>query len=119
MEIILLENIENLGSVGDKVNVKAGFARNYLVPHGKAKMGETGNLLDTLGFIWEFITFQIPDGMPAWASFFLSFYVLAMVITLIYVSYTFIYYAVIYIIYIEYQFDGCFLKHATPCYDRW
>ena len=37
MEVILLENIENLGTLGDKVSVKSGFARNYLVPHGKAR----------------------------------------------------------------------------------
>ena len=37
MEVILLEEIENLGTVGDKVSVKSGFARNFLVPQGKAK----------------------------------------------------------------------------------
>ena len=36
MEVILLENISNLGGLGDKVNVKAGFGRNYLIPQGKA-----------------------------------------------------------------------------------
>ncbi len=36
MEVILLENIGNLGSLGDKVDVKAGFGRNYLIPQGKA-----------------------------------------------------------------------------------
>ena len=46
MEIILMENIENLGSIGDKVNVKSGFARNYLVPHGKAKMATAANLAE-------------------------------------------------------------------------
>lgn len=46
MEVILLENIENLGSLGDKVNVKAGFARNFLVPHGKAQMATARNLAD-------------------------------------------------------------------------
>lgn len=44
MEVILLENIENLGSVGDKVNVKSGFARNFLVPQGKAQMATSANL---------------------------------------------------------------------------
>ena len=44
MEVILLENIENLGSLGDKVSVKAGFARNFLVPHGKAQMATLNNL---------------------------------------------------------------------------
>ena len=46
MEVILLENIENLGSVGDKVSVKAGFARNFLVPQGKAKMATAENLAE-------------------------------------------------------------------------
>ncbi|TDG12789.1 50S ribosomal protein L9 [Seongchinamella unica] len=36
MEVILLENIGNLGNLGDKVDVKAGFGRNYLIPQGKA-----------------------------------------------------------------------------------
>ncbi len=36
MEVILLENISNLGGLGDKVVVKAGFGRNYLIPQGKA-----------------------------------------------------------------------------------
>jgi large subunit ribosomal protein L9 len=44
MDIILLENIENLGSLGDKVAVKSGYARNYLVPHGKAQMATPANL---------------------------------------------------------------------------
>ena len=36
MEVILLEKITNLGNLGDRVNVKAGYGRNYLVPQGKA-----------------------------------------------------------------------------------
>ena len=36
MEVILLEKIENLGVMGDKVNVKPGYGRNYLIPKGKA-----------------------------------------------------------------------------------
>jgi len=46
MDVILMENVENLGSVGDKVNVKSGFARNYLVPQGKAKMATAANLAE-------------------------------------------------------------------------
>jgi large subunit ribosomal protein L9 len=46
MEVILLENIENLGSVGDKVNVKSGFARNFLVPQGRAKLATAANLAE-------------------------------------------------------------------------
>ena len=36
MEVILLENLGKLGSIGDKAKVKAGYGRNYLVPQGKA-----------------------------------------------------------------------------------
>ena len=36
MEIILLQKIQNLGQLGDVVNVKNGYARNYLIPQGKA-----------------------------------------------------------------------------------
>ncbi|MGZ8955995.1 MAG: 50S ribosomal protein L9 [Methylovulum sp.] len=36
MEVILLEKIANLGNLGDKVNIKSGYGRNYLIPQGKA-----------------------------------------------------------------------------------
>ena len=36
MEIILLEHVDKLGKMGDKVNVKNGYARNYLLPQKKA-----------------------------------------------------------------------------------
>lgn len=36
MEVILLEKVRNLGKLGDQVKVKSGFARNYLIPYGKA-----------------------------------------------------------------------------------
>ena len=36
MEVILLEKIANLGALGDKVTIKAGYGRNYLIPTGKA-----------------------------------------------------------------------------------
>ena len=36
MNVILLEKVRNLGALGDQVKVKAGFARNYLIPYGKA-----------------------------------------------------------------------------------
>ncbi|GAB4279210.1 MAG: 50S ribosomal protein L9 [Methylomicrobium sp.] len=36
MEVILLEKVANLGSLGDKVTVKAGYGRNFLLPKGKA-----------------------------------------------------------------------------------
>lgn len=46
MEVILLENIENLGALGDKVSVKSGFARNYLLPRGQAKIATPANLAE-------------------------------------------------------------------------
>ncbi len=36
MEVILLEKVANLGDLGDKVTIKSGYGRNYLVPQGKA-----------------------------------------------------------------------------------
>jgi len=44
MEIILLEKVDNLGGMGDKVNVKPGYGRNYLIPQGKAAAATPGNI---------------------------------------------------------------------------
>lgn len=44
MEVILLERMKHLGSLGDKVKVKAGYARNYLVPQSKAVYATASNL---------------------------------------------------------------------------
>lgn len=44
MEVILLEKVANLGSLGDKVKVKAGYGRNFLVPYGKAVPATEENL---------------------------------------------------------------------------
>lgn len=44
MEIILLEHIEKLGRMGDKVNVKSGYARNYLLPRNKALRATEANI---------------------------------------------------------------------------
>lgn len=44
MQVILLENIRNLGKLGDTVNVKAGFARNFLLPKAKVVQATTANL---------------------------------------------------------------------------
>lgn len=46
MEVILLENIGNLGDLGDKVDVKAGFGRNYLIPQGKAVPATESNVAE-------------------------------------------------------------------------
>ena len=44
MQVILMEKVANLGSLGDVVKVKDGFARNYLIPQGKAKRATEQNL---------------------------------------------------------------------------
>nr|VFK62125.1 MAG: large subunit ribosomal protein L9 [Candidatus Kentron sp. TUN] len=44
MEIILLGKIENLGVLGDTVKVKSGYARNYLIPKGKAVLATPKNI---------------------------------------------------------------------------
>jgi large subunit ribosomal protein L9 len=44
MQIILMERVANLGNLGDVVKVKEGYARNYLIPHGKAKRATPDNL---------------------------------------------------------------------------
>lgn len=49
MNIILLEKINNLGDIGDTANVKAGFARNFLFPKGKALPATKRNLEDFEG----------------------------------------------------------------------
>jgi large subunit ribosomal protein L9 len=46
MEIILLEKIANLGAMGEKVNVKPGFGRNYLIPQGKAAPATAENIAE-------------------------------------------------------------------------
>jgi large subunit ribosomal protein L9 len=44
MQIILMEKVVNLGQLGDVVKVKDGFARNFLIPQGKAKRATESNL---------------------------------------------------------------------------
>jgi large subunit ribosomal protein L9 len=44
MEVILLDKVANLGSLGDKVDVKAGYARNFLLPQGKAVSATKANV---------------------------------------------------------------------------
>ena len=44
MELILLEKVQNLGDLGEKVKVKAGFGRNYLMPQGKAVPATPANV---------------------------------------------------------------------------
>ncbi|WP_303901002.1 50S ribosomal protein L9 [Thiohalomonas denitrificans] len=46
MEIILLENVRNLGNLGDKVAVKSGYGRNFLIPTGQAVMATAKNLAE-------------------------------------------------------------------------
>ena len=46
MQVILLEKIVNLGSLGEVVKVRDGFARNFLIPHGKAKRATAANVAE-------------------------------------------------------------------------
>lgn len=46
MELILLQKVKNLGNLGDKVRVKPGYGRNYLVPQGKAAPATEANLAE-------------------------------------------------------------------------
>jgi large subunit ribosomal protein L9 len=46
MQLILLQKVVNLGNLGDKVNVKPGYGRNYLVPQGKAVPATATNLAE-------------------------------------------------------------------------
>jgi large subunit ribosomal protein L9 len=46
MQIILLEKVTNLGVLGDVVKVKDGYARNFLIPQGKAKRATTANMAE-------------------------------------------------------------------------
>lgn len=46
MEVILLDKVENLGSLGDKVKVQAGYGRNFLIPQGKAVPATAENLAE-------------------------------------------------------------------------
>ncbi|MCP4406737.1 MAG: 50S ribosomal protein L9 [Gammaproteobacteria bacterium] len=46
MEVILLDQVENLGDLGDKVQVKPGYARNYLIPQGRAKYATVQNIVE-------------------------------------------------------------------------
>ena len=46
MEVILLNKVENLGELGDKVTVRSGYARNYLIPQGRAKFATAANIAE-------------------------------------------------------------------------
>lgn len=46
MQVILMEKVTNLGQLGDVVKVKNGFARNFLIPQGKAKRATENNVAD-------------------------------------------------------------------------
>jgi large subunit ribosomal protein L9 len=54
MQVILMEKVVNLGSLGDVVKVKDGYARNFLIPHGKAKRATEANLKEFEGRRAEF-----------------------------------------------------------------
>jgi len=44
MDVILLQKVANLGTIGDRVSVKSGYGRNYLLPQGKATLATPANV---------------------------------------------------------------------------
>ena len=46
MDVILLQKVKNLGSLGDRVKVKAGYSRNFLIPYGKAVPATATNVAE-------------------------------------------------------------------------
>ncbi len=46
MNVILLDKVENLGEIGDMVNVKPGYGRNFLLPQGKAALATQANIAE-------------------------------------------------------------------------
>ncbi len=44
MDVILLEKVQNLGNIGDRVKVRSGYGRNFLVPRGKATLATPSNI---------------------------------------------------------------------------
>jgi large subunit ribosomal protein L9 len=44
MDVILLEKVENLGNIGDRVKVRSGYGRNFLLPRGKATLATQSNI---------------------------------------------------------------------------
>src|SRR5580698_3215351 len=44
MDVILLEKVANLGTIGDRVKVRSGYGRNYLLPEGKATLATPANV---------------------------------------------------------------------------
>ena len=58
MKVILLENLRKIGSIGDVIDVKRGFARNYLIANKKALYASKENIQETPLFgSWARITF--------------------------------------------------------------
>ena len=45
MDVILLQKVANLGVIGDRVKVKSGYGRNFLLPHGKATLATPANIV--------------------------------------------------------------------------
>lgn len=46
MDVILLQKVDNLGNLGDRVNVRPGYGRNFLIPHGKAAPATAKNVAE-------------------------------------------------------------------------
>jgi ribosomal protein L9 len=74
MQLILLEKVANLGNLGDKVNVKAGYGRNYLLPFGKATAATPPTWLrsKSVALSWkkqqQTVKHRLKAALPNWLS---------------------------------------------------
>ena len=64
MNVILLDNVENLGGIGDLVSVKAGYGRNYLLPQGKAALATKQNIAEFEAIVTVLPTMPVPTNTP-------------------------------------------------------
>ena len=63
MKIILNENIDSLGQIGDIISVKKGYARNYLFPKGLAQLATEKNIQSTQKSIENMVVFCLATGI--------------------------------------------------------
>ena len=74
MNVILLDKVENLGEIGDMVNVKPGYGRNYLLPQGKAALAtkqiNADAAIQRIRFIDSFRNWIFQLATARWNDFF-------------------------------------------------
>ena len=79
-------------AVGTPSNVNPYNVTNQNLSDAEGlQTGATGDIFAMIGFVVEFGTFQAPEGMPLWASFFLTLFIICLLVSLAYIVYTFAY----------------------------